>query len=205
MTWQRAEELAALLRPTKVLVIEDDHSGAVSSAPLTSLARWLPDQVVRLQSFSKSHGPDLRLAAIGGPRDIMHKVELQRRFAGGWESLLLQRVLLRLLTDPKSARTIGTAREIYRLRRAAMVGAIASYGLKTSGNDGLNLWVEVENESLALRRLADADIGVCPGSPLTWAHPDTPHVRVTTGVLPVEEAPRVAAYLAGAAEARLTA
>jgi DNA-binding transcriptional MocR family regulator len=205
MTWRRAEELAALLRPTKVLVIEDDHCGAVSCEPPTSLARWLPGQVVRLQSFSKSHGPDLRLAAIGGPRDIMHKVELQRRFAGGWESLLLQGVLLRLLTNPESAQTVDKAREIYRLRREAMIAATANHGLRTYGTDGLNLWVEVENESLALRRLADADIGVCPGSPLTWAEPDTTHVRITTGVLPVEEAPRVAAQLAGTAETRLTA
>ncbi len=86
-----------------------------------------------------------------------------------------------------------------------MTAAAANYGLRTYGTDGLNLWVEVENESLALRRLADADIGACPGSPLTWATPDMTHVRITTGVLPVTEAPRVAAQLAGAAETRLTA
>lgn len=205
MTWGRAEELAALLRPTKVLVIEDDHSGAVSVSEQVSLARWLPDRVVRIQSFSKSHGPDLRLAAMGASRDIMHKVELRRRLNGGWESLLLQRVLVRLLTDPQSIHTINHARRTYKLRLDTLASECRRHGLRTYGSDGLNLWVEVGSENAALRRLSEADIGVCPGSPLMWDTHDNSHIRVTTGIMPESQAPRIAELLAGTAGAQASA
>lgn len=201
MTWARAEELAALLEPTRTIVIEDDHCGAVSTAELTSLARWLPDRVVRIQSFSKSHGPDLRLAAMGAPREVMHQMEVNRRLGGGWESMLLQRVLHELLTDPESIHAIAHARRTYKLRHDLLAAACRSRGLQTYGSDGLNLWVRVDGEARAMRRLAQDDVGVCPGSPLTWDSPVNDHVRITTGVMPEAQAPRVAALLAGSAAA----
>ncbi|GAA3544166.1 GntR family transcriptional regulator [Aeromicrobium flavum] len=201
MTWERAEELAAVLESSRTIVIEDDHCGAVSTAELTSLARWLPDRVVRIQSFSKSHGPDLRLAAMGAPREIMHRMELNRRLGGGWESMLLQRVLHELLTDPESIHAITHARRTYKLRHDLLASACREQGLETYGSDGLNLWVRVDNESRAMRRLASEDIGVCPGSPLTWDSPVNDHIRITTGVMPEAQAPRVAALLAGSAVA----
>ena len=57
-------------------VFEDDHAGDISTSPLVSLGRHLPARTVHVQSFSKSYGPDLRLAAVGGPDDL-------RRRAGG--------------------------------------------------------------------------------------------------------------------------
>ena len=52
---------------TGVPVVEDDSAGAISTAPDLSLGRWIPEQTVHVRSYSKSHGPDLRLAALGGP------------------------------------------------------------------------------------------------------------------------------------------
>ncbi len=205
MTWDRAEELAALLGATRTLVIEDDHSGAVSISEQTSLARWIPDQVVTIQSFSKSHGPDLRLAAMGAPRDILRRIELARRLAGGWESMLLQRVLLQLLTDPASIHAISHARRTYKWRRRLLADECHRRGLETSGVDGLNLWVSVDHEHAAMARLASADIGVCPGSSLMWDSPDSHHLRITTARLSDAEAPHVAALLSDTPVSRGTA
>jgi hypothetical protein len=63
----RAAAIAALLEPTDALIVEDDHSGEVSGVDLHSIAGHLPDRVLHVRSFSKTHGPDLRVAAIGGP------------------------------------------------------------------------------------------------------------------------------------------
>ena len=79
-------------------VIEDDHAGDISSAPAVSVGQFLPDRTVHVSSFSKSHGPDLRLAAIGGPPALVAAVADRRLLGPGWSSRLLQAVLLDLLT-----------------------------------------------------------------------------------------------------------
>ena len=56
---------ADLLRPTGVLLVEDDHAWGITTGPVESLGDLLPGRVVHIRGFSKSHGPDLRLAAIG--------------------------------------------------------------------------------------------------------------------------------------------
>ncbi len=70
MTPARAEQLAGILDRSRTaqdaVVIEDDHSGAISSSPDVTLATWLPERVLHVRSFSKSHGPDLRIGAIRG-------------------------------------------------------------------------------------------------------------------------------------------
>lgn len=183
MSPSRAEELATLLRGHKTLVIEDDHSGILSMSPLTSLFDWIPDRVVRILSFSKSHGPDLRLAAVSGPPRLMHEIELRRRIGGGWESRLIQQILLGLLLDSRAAESVEHARRVYHMRRREMAQALERVNVRTYGHDGLNLWVEVGNETTVMRRLAQADIGVCPGSPLTWSNPSRSFIRVTTAAL----------------------
>ena len=49
------------------IIVEDDSSGPISSSAPISLGPWLPEQVLHIRSYSKSHGPDLRLAAVSGP------------------------------------------------------------------------------------------------------------------------------------------
>ncbi|HEX7835481.1 MAG TPA: aminotransferase class I/II-fold pyridoxal phosphate-dependent enzyme, partial [Pseudolysinimonas sp.] len=75
MTHARAEHLAVILARRRngenAIVIEDDHSGAISSAPDVTFATWLPERVLHVRSFSKSHGPDLRIGALGGPRELV--------------------------------------------------------------------------------------------------------------------------------------
>ncbi|MFX9858901.1 hypothetical protein ABTP71_18440, partial [Acinetobacter baumannii] len=94
----------------RVVVIEDDHSGLICSAPDVTLARWIPGQVVHVRSFSKSHGPDLRIAALGGPAHIVERVVSRRMLGPGWTSRLLQTVLLGLLTDDGAVARVRTAR-----------------------------------------------------------------------------------------------
>ena len=109
----RAAALAEVLRGTDVIVVEDDHSNEISGAPLVSLGRWLPTQTVHIRSFSKSHGPDLRLAAVGGAGDIVSAIANRRLLGPGWSSRILQSVLLELLRDPATGDSLAHARASY--------------------------------------------------------------------------------------------
>jgi DNA-binding transcriptional MocR family regulator len=183
MTAQRAEDLARVTRRWNAVVVEDDSAGAIASAPPMSVGRWQPERTVHVRSFAKSHGPDLRLAAISAPAEIADQITALRQLGQGWSSRLLQRLLLGLLTDPASVASVARAREVYAVRRAALVDALAAQGVPVGGTDGLNVWVPVADETAAVVRLASDGIGVAPGSPFAAMPGQLPHVRVTAGLL----------------------
>jgi hypothetical protein len=66
-------------------------------------------------------------------------------------------------------------------------------GLSTSGTDGINLWVAVDNERDASMSLATRGIGAAPGEPfLVKEHPDS--LRFTVGLLGPDTQLEEAAY-----------
>ncbi len=198
MTPERTRELAALLGGTEVLVVEDDAASAISTSPDVSLGEHLPEQTVHIRSYSKSHGPDLRLAAMSGPSDLVSQVRHVRELGQGWSSRLLQRVLVHLLVDDTGCREVALARREYADRRERFVAVLAQEGVEVGGTDGLNVWVPVHEEAAATVRLAARGIGVAPGTPFHVLPGGRPHIRVTVGLLGsgIEE---VAREVAGAA------
>jgi DNA-binding transcriptional MocR family regulator len=203
LTGARVRELAAVLRRAggpQLVVIEDDHAGDTALAPPVSLASELPDQVVRIHSFSKSHGADLRLAALGGPAAIVEPLVARRHLGASWSSRLLQEVLLGMLTDPTCTAAVARAREVYGERRAALQEELRERGVASTGWDGMNLWVRVGREREAMIVLAAQGIGVAPGSPFLVEPVGADYVRVTTSVLPVSQAAAIADAIAEAAD-----
>ncbi|MCU1636054.1 MAG: GntR family transcriptional regulator [Cryobacterium sp.] len=202
MSSERAEELARLLsadkRCSSTVVIEDDHSGEISIAPDVSLGRWLPDRVLHVRSYSKSHGPDLRIAALGGPSSLVDPIVARRMLGPGWTSRMLQTILHDLLTDPASIDQISEARRVYFARQRALTDALHGLGLPLIQSDGINAWVPVADERDALVQLAASGIRVAGGSPFFASEVGDPHVRVTTAALPADIA-GVARALASAA------
>ncbi len=182
MLSERAKEIAQLLESTDTVVIEDDHSGDIAWGPAVSLGVHLPERCVHIRSFSKSHGPDLRLAAVGGSGAIIDQVVERRLLGPGWSSRLLQAVLLEMLRDPATVETVGAARVIYRERRTVMAGLLHEHGIATSGTDGINLWVSVADEKDALLNLAMHGIGAAPGTPFL-VNPAVDHIRLTVGLI----------------------
>jgi DNA-binding transcriptional MocR family regulator len=182
-TPRRIRALAKVLATSDALVLEDDSASAISTAPDVSVGSLLPERTVHIRSYSKSHGPDLRLAAMSGPAGVIDEVRHLRQLGQGWSSRLLQRVLLNLLTDEKSQAEVASAREEYARRRAAFVAALAANGVTVGGSDGLNAWVPVHDEAAALMRLAARGIGVAPGTPFKVLPNHGDHVRVTVGLV----------------------
>jgi DNA-binding transcriptional MocR family regulator len=201
MTARRAKALAGVLAGTVTIVIEDDHSYEISTAPLVSLGRWMPDRTVHIRSYSKSHGPDLRLAAVGGAGELVTAVANRRLLGPGWSSRILQALLLGLLRDAGTADVMRSAAATYARRRALVSDVLGGHGVPVSGHDGINLWMEVADERSATVSLAARGIGVAPGEPFL-VRPDTDHLRVTVGLIPDHDVTHVADQLAAAAGPR---
>ncbi|WP_148615290.1 aminotransferase class I/II-fold pyridoxal phosphate-dependent enzyme [Nocardioides rubriscoriae] len=199
----RAASLARVLRRTTATpwVVEDDHSGAISTAPDVSLGAWLPDRVVHVRSYSKTHGPDLRLAALGGPSDLVDALVARRMLGPAWTSRMLQTILLDLLTTSRSMDEVAEARRQYYGRQQAVVAALAAHGVDVATPDGLNLWLPVRDERSAVLHLAAHGIRVAAGTPFLAAGTTGDFVRVTSGLVPAEQADEVASALAEAATA----
>jgi DNA-binding transcriptional MocR family regulator len=198
MSSRRARRLADALRGSDVLVIEDDHANEISSSPIVSLGRWLPARTVHIRSFSKSHGPDLRLAAVGGAGDLVNGVANRRLLGPGWSSRILQSVLVELLRDDAVAGSLAHARAVYAERRRRISDVLHTHGVPHPGGDGINLWMRVADERAALVRLDARGVGAAPGTPFL-VRPDTDHLRVTVGLVADDDTERVAEVLAEAA------
>jgi DNA-binding transcriptional MocR family regulator len=184
MSAARAAALGAILAEfPEVVVVEDDHVGDIATARPVSLGRHLPGRTVHVASFSKSHGPDLRLAAIGGPQSIVSAVADRRLLGPGWSSRLLQGVLLDLLTDPAAVAQVAAAREAYASRRSALLAKLHERGVTATAADGINLWMTVDDQQIAMVSLAAHGIAVAPGAPFCVTPLAADHVRVTVGLV----------------------
>ncbi|WP_166804518.1 aminotransferase class I/II-fold pyridoxal phosphate-dependent enzyme [Cryobacterium algoritolerans] len=181
----KAQALARLLSAHKLnadtVVIEDDHSGEISVAPDMSLGRWLPGRVLHVRSYSKSHGPDLRVAALGGSAALVDRIVAGRMLGPGWTSRILQSILHDLLTHGDSIAQIGEARRIYVARQKALAEALTALGWPTGQADGINTWLPVADERDAIVQLADSGIRVAGGAPFVAADRREAFIRVTGG------------------------
>ncbi|MEV0379699.1 PLP-dependent aminotransferase family protein [Nonomuraea sp. NPDC050643] len=183
VTQERSAELAALLEPTSTLIVEDDGIGELSVSPMVSMGARFPDRTVLVRSYSKSHGPDLRIAVIGGAADAVERVRVLRSFGTGWTSRILQDTLAHLLGDAEVRDGVTRARAVYAERRARLAAELAARGVRTGGRDGLVLWVPVRDEPAALVTLAAHGISVAPGSRYVIGPAASPHLRLATARL----------------------
>jgi len=163
MNAARCAELAGILDGTNVLVIEDDGIGLLSRHECHSVGVHLPMQTVLVRSFSKSHGPDLRIGVIGGATEPIRRVRSFRNFGAGWTSRILQDALAFLLEDAESVATVDRARHVYNDRRESLAAALLDSQVRCLNRDGISLWVPVTDEQYALVTLAAHGISVSPG------------------------------------------
>jgi len=179
LTTERAAALSGLLSSTGTIIIEDDHVESSDFRSDVSLGVTLPDRVYRIQSFSKTYGPDLRIAAVAGPKGGIDIIQQQRQMGPGWTSRLIQRILLEMLKSDEVSAIIDAAAATYSERRRLLVGELQNRNVAIGPGSGLNLWVPVVSEQLATVALAASGIGVSPGQPFR-VHSETPHIRVTS-------------------------
>ncbi len=161
----RAHALRGLLadRADDLLVVEDDHCAGISGAPLHTLSgstrHW-----AFVRSASKAYGPDLRVAVLAGDRRTVGRVHGRLRLGPGWVSHLLQDLAAGLWTDEAAARLVRTAERQYAGNRTRLCAALAERGVAAHGRSGLNVWIPVPDETVAITRLLGAGWAAAPGS-----------------------------------------
>ncbi|MBB4000549.1 aminotransferase-like domain-containing protein [Aureimonas pseudogalii] len=177
----RLAALADVLEGSAALIIEDDGLGDVSGSVRRTLGARFPDRVIHILSYSKTLGPDLRLAVLSSSASIVEQIQSYRSFSSGWTSRLLQGAVAWLLRDGETQTLIERARIIYGERRDALVSGLGRNGIRVEPGDGLCAWVPVVSESFALVTLAARGIAVHPGSKFSVR--PMPFVRASTACL----------------------
>jgi DNA-binding transcriptional MocR family regulator len=191
----RAAELRAILSShPEVLLLEDDHLGAVAGTPLHTLAgageRW-----VATRSVSKSLGPDLRLAVLAGDDATVARVRGRQACGTGWVSHVIQRLVASLWADAEVTVEVGRAAVLYAARREALLEALGSNGVQAHGASGLNVWLGVREEAATVALLLRRGWAVAPGSRYALS-PQEGAIRITTAALDPGDAQLLAADLA---------
>jgi DNA-binding transcriptional MocR family regulator len=182
----RAGALRSLLagRPDDLLLVEDDHCAGISGAPLHTLAgstrHW-----AFVRSASKAYGPDLRLAVMAGDRRTVERVHGRLRLGPGWVSHLLQDLAVSLWFDDAATLLIGEAEERYTGNRLRLCASLAERGVAAHGRSGLNVWIPVPDETIAITRLLTAGWAAAPGT--RFRIRAAPGIRITIADLTDDE------------------
>ena len=161
----RAEALRSVLadRSDEVLVVEDDHCAGISGAPLRTLAGSTSHWAF-VRSASKAYGPDLRVAVLAGDHRTVERVHGRQRLGPGWVSQLLQGLAVGLWSDAAATRLIREAEQQYTGTRTRLRTALAEREVTAFGRSGLNLWIPVPDETVAITRLLNAGWAAAPGT-----------------------------------------
>ena len=178
----------------ELLVVEDDHAGAVSGADAQTLWERGRERWAVVRSTSKTHGPDLRLAAIVGDRETIARVAGRQRIGFRWVSHILQRVVVELESDAASRRRVQRAAIRYAEQREALLAALAARSIVAHGRSGLNVWVPVPEEVPVVQSLLAAGFAVSAGERFRLR--TGPAIRVTIATLASPMVPALADAIA---------
>ncbi|KAB1901286.1 aminotransferase class I/II-fold pyridoxal phosphate-dependent enzyme, partial [Micromonospora sp. AMSO1212t] len=194
---ERAAALRTLLDGrADLLLIEDDHAAELARVPLHPLAGATAAWAF-VRSVSKPYGPDLRLAVLAGDEATVARVAGRARVGAGWVSTVLQRLVVSLWRDPATAELVRHAADSYDRRRDGLVGGLAARGVAAHGRTGINVWVPVPDETVAVTTLRDAGWSVAPGGLYRIA--GAPAVRVSVSALDEADLPALVDVTARAA------
>src|SRR5277367_6419303 len=195
----RAIELRQLLADhADVLLIEDDHCAGIAGAPLHTLAGTTQHWAF-VRSAAKAYGPDLRLALLAGDRRTVERVHGRLRLGPGWVSHLLQDLAVSLWRDKAATRLVHKAEAGYTRNRTLLCAALADRGVTSHGRSGLNVWIPVPDETVAITRLLSAGWATAPGTRFRIGTP--PGMRITVANLVAGEIDPLADAVAEAVHA----
>ena len=195
----RAIELRQLLADhADVLLIEDDHCAGIAGAPLHTLAGTTQHWAF-VRSAAKAYGPDLRLALLAGDRRTVERVHGRLRLGPGWVSHLLQDLAVSLWRDNAATRLVHKAEAGYTRNRTLLRAALTDRGVTSHGRSGLNVWIPVPDETVAITRLLSAGWAAAPGTRFRIGTP--PGMRITVANLVAGEIDPLADAVADAVHA----
>lgn len=196
VTADRAVQLRELLAGHReVVVIEDDHAAELAEQPPHCVGP-VTSSWAFVRSASKPFGPDLRIAVLAGDETTVARVVGRMRIGMGWVSTTLQRLLLTLWRDPEVTARVALAAEEYARRRLGLRDAVRAHDIAAFGDSGINVWVPVPDETLAVAAMRDAGYAVAPGA--LFRIRSGPGIRITVSSLDEADIPVLARAIAAA-------
>lgn len=177
---ERADALRVLLEGSDVLLVEDDHCAAIAGAPLHSLA-GVTRHWAFIRSVAKAYGPDLRLAVLAGDQRTVERVQGRLRLGPGWVSHLLQNIAVEMWRDVATTQRVADAEAAYGAARSGLCAALADRGVAAHGRSGLNVWIPVPDEAVAMTALFAAGWAAAPGARFRLR--SAPGLRITIAEL----------------------
>lgn len=209
LTQARLAELAAVLhRYGDVWVLEEDILGPLNPMAPLSMESLLAGRVVRIASYCRAFGLDLRTTVLGGSRELIERVRRLRSHGILAQSRILQNALAHLLLDADARTLVGTAAAGYAARAAELTDALRRLDVTSlSPPGGLVVWLPAENEDETLAELASRSVVLGHSSRTFVTTPLPALVRVATPQLPddPELITELARMLATASRAALLA
>ncbi|MGY9073002.1 MAG: aminotransferase class I/II-fold pyridoxal phosphate-dependent enzyme [Acidimicrobiales bacterium] len=193
LTNERAAALTDVLDGhPEVLLIQDDHAGAVAGVEFVAVTSPSPNWVT-IRSVGKSLSPDLRVSTMVGNRDTIDRVSSNFANGPGWVSYVLQAAVADLLGDPKAQRQVSKAAVAYTHRRTRLIDALGAGGVPARGRSGFNVWISVANEQVVVDAARDGGFAILGGD--QWRIGSESAVRVTANRLTDDEIDRLAECL----------
>lgn len=195
MSLARREALLNLARERGILILEDDPYGDIffEDPPLPSLRSLDPD-VVYLGTFSKTIAPGIRVGWTVAPRRLLDLLLLAKEGSDIHTDRIITRTVY-LAANNFLDDHIATLRDLYRLRRDALVDGLAQHipdnlGVEWSRpGGGFFVWVRLPAGRSAddlLPIAAKHGVAYLPGS---WFYPpgqkDHTGLRLSFSSLPV--------------------
>lgn len=177
MSQEKRVRLMELAGQYDVLILEDDaygelwfEGGPESTKPVKTLDE--EGRVLYAGSFSKIVSPGIRLGWIAGPREIIDKFEMAKQMMDVCPSTLTQILVCGLARDGYLDRYVPKLRDLYRIRRDAMVGALEAHmpeGVTwTKPNGGFYVWPTLPEGMNALdlfHRAIERNVAFVIGAP----------------------------------------
>lgn len=173
LSQDRRKKLVELANQYDVLIIEDSPYAELSydGAPETPLKAYdTEDRVIYLSTFSKIVCPGLRIGWILAPENLIEKLSLLKQATDLHTNQFSQNIVSIFLEDNDINAQIDSIRNIYKVKRDAMLKAIEMHFPKeiyyTKPTGGMFIWAEVP-EHIKTRDIADEAlehrIGIVPG------------------------------------------
>jgi 2-aminoadipate transaminase len=173
MSAERRRRLVALAGAYGVPLIEDDPYGFLQydGEPIRPLRALDDAWVLYVGSFSKILAPALRLGWIVAPPVLVEKLTVIKESIDLETSALTQRAVAAYLDTGHLPQQIARLQDTYRLRRDALLGALARHMPAdvrwTRPDAGMFVWVELDASAdtwlLLDRAVAEKQVAFVPG------------------------------------------
>lgn len=199
LTPARAAELATVLARAshRPWIVEDDAVGPLAREQAPSLGIEFGDRTVRVRSYCKAYGMDIKTCVIGGSQELVERAIRTRVHGIALNSRILQNALAYLAVDEAAHEVVDAARARYAARRDALVTLLRERGATAAaGPNSLVVWVRVRDETGALLELARRRIVVGSGGK-SYAEP-LPYGLLRIAVPQLPDDPAAIADLADA-------